>query len=291
MPPAFSIAIPYHHNPHFLVEAVQSVAMQTYTQWELIISADTEIPGRVIDEVKEFVPEAKIINNKNPGMANNWNHCIALCTKEYVVLLHSDDKLKPDYLTQMSYLISKHTASAWFCGVDLINEKGKRVTTLADTVKKWIEPSSEQYLLQGDQGLANLLRGCFIYCPSLCYRTEVIRTFLFSSEWKMVADLELYGRLLKDGHAICGTKQKLFEYRRHKMNQTSILTKNTERFIEEINLYNLFGSDISFKGMPKTQKAAKKKSILRLHILFQLTKSLLHLDFKHAVALLKLVGK
>lgn len=277
--PKFSICIPYHRNEAYLIEAVESVIKQTYIHWELFVSLDSELSESTIKRLRLMVPDIILDVNPNPGMTGNWNHCIAKATSEYCIILHSDDRLLPNYLSLMSRMVATQSASAWFCGVELIDNKGLPNRTFADTVKTYIAPAEDTYLLKGDFGLNNLLLGCFIYCPTVCYRTSIVRHFPFSDSWKMVADLELYARLLAEGHTIFGTKETQFQYRRHSDNQTSLLTHSTERFKEELELYERVATHATYAHMHKSKVTARRKTIVKLHMFYAALKSLLTLDF------------
>lgn len=289
--PRFSVCIPYHKNEAFLLSAVRSVAGQTYEHWELLISAEVEISSEVLRQIYTLVPGAIILKNTNKGMTNNWNHCAAQAQSSFVVLLHADDLLLPHYLDLMANMVISHEASAWFCAVELISADNKPVTTVADTIKQFIQPKGDTIKLEGDKGLASLLKGCFIYCPSVCYRTEVLTKLRFSDSWRMVADLELYARLLNKSHSIVGTRDIAFRYRRHAQNQTNILTESTVRFEEEIALYDHIAKSSDYRQFTLARNVAKRKTIIKLHISHQILVKLFTLKWYQLKSLWTLLLK
>lgn len=277
----FSVCIPHYGSERFLLEAVKSVAEQSVREFELVLSLDSPVSDAGLAQVRDWVPEVRVTYCPTSGIAPNWNHCIEQATGDYTVLLHSDDKLKPGYLALMNKLIQQYeTADAWFCAVALVDDQGQSTRSFADSVKVWIEPNQQEYTLQGDQGLAQVLKGCFIYCPTMCYRSETIQQFGFSEHWGMVLDLELYARLLMAGKRIVGTRDVQFEYRRHNQSTTAKLTKNRIRFEEEWKLYQLLGDQAGTMAWRKTHNVAKLKLMLRLHVLFCAVKALVALDPK-----------
>ncbi len=278
---SFSVCIPHYGSEHLLLEAVKSVAAQSVNNFDLVISLDSPVSEQQLRQIRSLMPNTHFTQGSRTGIADNWNHCIKQAKGTYIVLLHSDDKLKPNYLARMERLTQLYeSADAWFCGVELINERGQATKSLADSIKAWIEPSQHEYRLHGDRGLAQILKGCFIYCPTICYRSETIRQFGFSHRWDMVLDLELYARLLMAGKSIVGTKEVLFEYRRHSQNTTAKLTKTLTRFEEEWSLYRLITEQSKTKGWHKSTRVAKHKVILRLHVLFCALKALTTLELK-----------
>ncbi|AWL11231.1 hypothetical protein HMF8227_00735 [Saliniradius amylolyticus] len=283
--PLFSVCIPHYGSERLLLEAVKSVAVQTVRDFELIISLDSPVSDAALTHIRELVPDVKITQCPTSGIAQNWNHSVEQATGEYTVLLHSDDKLKLGYLGLMNKLIQQYdVADAWFCGVALIDECGQATWSFADSVKTWIEPAQQEYCLEGDLGLAQILKGCFVYCPTICYRSEVIKEFGFSERWGMVLDLDLYARLLMGGKCIVGTRDVQFEYRRHSQSTTAQLTKDRTRFEEEWMLYQLVTEQAETIAWQKTAAVAKRKLILRLHALFCSAKALAALEVKLSLA-------
>lgn len=58
------------------------------------------------------------INEKNIGMAGNWNRCIQLARGKYVAMLHDDDLLTPEYFAQLPKLVktaNKHAGGGMGC--------------------------------------------------------------------------------------------------------------------------------------------------------------------------------
>ena len=90
-----------------------------------------------------------------------------------------------------------------------------------------------------------------------------------------------------DGHRLIGTDEKLYLYRRHNNNQTAILTQTATRFDEEISLYSDIANRAKHQSYTKTYMVAKQKLIIKLHLLFLITKAILTIDFRRAIFLLK----
>ena len=105
----------------------------------------------------------------------------------------------------------------------------------------------------------------------------------------MVLDLDLYSRLLMAGETIAGSNSIGYCYRRHKGGQSVVLTDGTTRFVEEVDLYNSLVGRLQVQEWPLSARQAKLKGFVRLHILFELSKSLLFLDGQRAIQLWKLV--
>ena len=99
--PLVSVCIPTCQGAAFIHQAVESVLMQTFTDFELIIVDDTPVDGSgsVADSYSD--PRIRYLRNQqNPGVEGNWNRCLAEAQGRYFKLLPHDDLLAPDCLEQ-----------------------------------------------------------------------------------------------------------------------------------------------------------------------------------------------
>lgn len=96
--PKVSICIPAFNQPEYLKKAIDSVLIQTYNNYEIIITDDsaTNIVKEVVDHYA--LPNTiKYFKNKHPlGSPKNWNEAISKSTGEYIKILHHDDWLNYD---------------------------------------------------------------------------------------------------------------------------------------------------------------------------------------------------
>jgi glycosyltransferase involved in cell wall biosynthesis len=291
-----TFAIPcYNSNYIYLRHAVDSVLSQNCNQWKLIIVDGNKVPDANLERLVLSLDRESVsyqYNKADKSMAGNWNFCLEVADTELVCLLHDDDFLSVNYIQEMIELAEKKSfASAYFCSVNLINAQNKRAYTLADYVKKIIKPKGNLIVLEGDNGLASLLKGCYIYCPSLVYRKSMICSAPFDSNWSMVTDLKFYTETLLNGGNIVGTSNRLFNYRRHNNNQTAILTDDLQRFKEELDVYDSLLPILSMKKWKRSYYQANLKIIIRFHLLFQLLKTLLKCDFYRMKKVLRLIWK
>lgn len=280
-----TIAIPcYRPNLGYLKQAINSVAKQSLCCYELLIVDGDEVPNLDLQKlVREYEGlSLKYIYNKHDRtMAGNWNFAIESSQTELVTLLHSDDMLCPDYIWKMKKLAdSNPDVSAYFCGATIVDETSSKINSFPDLVKNLIRPRNKFIALQGEQGIVSLLKGCYIFCPTICYRKSSLGKCVFNKKWKMVTDFQFYIDLLVAKKKILGVHDKLYFYRRHRENQTSKLTVNCERFTEEVAIYNQVAN--LFSKRPNVKRTASQKRIIKLHLLFLVVKNILFFRFKLA---------
>lgn len=104
-----SVIIPCYNQASFLKEAVDSVLVQTHTNWECIIINDgstdktEEVAKELIQNDKRFIYKKQ--NNK--GLPGARNAALELCSGDFIQLLDADDALHPEKLEKHLALIKK----------------------------------------------------------------------------------------------------------------------------------------------------------------------------------------
>lgn len=119
-PTVFSVIIPTKNRPAMLLRAVQSLAAQTFRNFEGVIVNDGDIP--VLEEVRTQSCHLRIIEGTaNQGVSRARNTGIASSSGCWAVFLDDDDELNPTYLQRLydSILADPELGLIW-CGVEII---------------------------------------------------------------------------------------------------------------------------------------------------------------------------
>lgn len=117
--PLISIVVPaYETRETFLEALLDSVAAQSYENWELILADASDrngvkdcihrkkktLPAEVADKIKYHAL------SKNEGISGNSNRAISWAVGDYIGLLDHDDLLTPDALYEMVSAINRQFA-------------------------------------------------------------------------------------------------------------------------------------------------------------------------------------
>ncbi len=90
-----SICVPAYKQTEFLKECLDSIANQTYSNYELIVTDDTsgDIVANLVQNYKDiFGDRLKYYHNEKPhGSPGNWNYSLDKATGDLVQLMHHDD--------------------------------------------------------------------------------------------------------------------------------------------------------------------------------------------------------
>jgi glycosyltransferase involved in cell wall biosynthesis len=94
-----SICIPAYRQIKYLRKLLDSIAIQTYTNFEIILTDDTP-DDSVYSFIKSHFLSSKISyfkNNPAKGSPANWNEAIRLAKGEYIKIMHHDDWFNLNY--------------------------------------------------------------------------------------------------------------------------------------------------------------------------------------------------
>ena len=236
----------------------------------------------------------KILYERNSvplGIGRTWNRAVDLAKSEFVTLFHADDVMEREFVAHsLGVFEARPNVAAVHCRTRLVDSRGRAQTSLSQLVKAMVRPHfrNNQILLSGDSGLASLVRADWIMCPTLTYRSRIIKELRFDESLIFALDLDLLGRFLLAGHSIVGINAVDYKYRVHSQSQTSLLTKTGERFREECYVINQLGSEALKRGWHRSHRLANRKTILRLHLFWKIVLSTLQGRLKLAKRLTEL---
>ena len=116
MPPLFSIIIPVYNVEVYLQKCLDSVANQTFEDWECICVDDgsPDRCGILLDEYCKKMEKTgnsekfTVIHQENKGVSAARNSALEIATGKWIQFLDSDDSLEPDFLEKLSDAIEKH---------------------------------------------------------------------------------------------------------------------------------------------------------------------------------------
>ena len=278
------IVVPYFDNQDYFNRLIDSILNQESGSWFLTIVDDSG-GNDPLDLSPKIVQDARIalvVNDRNLGLGKSWNRGLesmkSLHNPDVVAVIHADDELEPNYV---STVLAAHKANpdafAVHTEAHIIDEHGSFRFSFPDFIKGIVRPGSscDEVVSRGDAGLSQILRGNFVFCPTLSLKTVMCDFPVFDEDWKMAIDLDLISRSLLSGKTILGIGEKVYRYRRHGGNLTSRLNKSTERFSEEVKFYAQISKTCSERGFSSSARVARQMRIVRLHILYQILKSTL----------------
>lgn len=97
-----SIIIPVYNQEKFLIETLNSVVNQTYSNWECVLINDGSTDNSVT-LINEYLTQDKrfhFINSENKGVSNARNLALQQIKGDYILFLDGDDLIHPEKIAQ-----------------------------------------------------------------------------------------------------------------------------------------------------------------------------------------------
>jgi len=112
-----SILMPIYNGIEFINDAVESILLQTYKDWELIIGINGHPPGSDVYKMANVYAGEKIrvIEYPTKGKSNTLNAMIPDATYDHIALLDVDDAWLPTKLEKQMPYIEKYDVIGTHC--------------------------------------------------------------------------------------------------------------------------------------------------------------------------------
>ncbi len=267
--------MPYYGDVAYMQQAVRSVLDQTDDRWRLTVVDDGKADG--VPEWFESLahPQVRYLRNEqNLGVTGNFQRCIDLAVRagqaEFMVIMGCDDVMLPNYVSAVMGLIERYPNGTIFQpGVEVIDGAGARTRTLVDVAKKRLyAPKVDGMLVMSGEDLAiSLLRGDWLYFPSLCWRTSAISAIGFDTRLTVIQDLDLILRMVELGAELVVGTEVCFQYRRHAVSKSSADAANGSRFVEARKFFLGVADRMQARGWQRAARVASRHLSSRLHAL------------------------
>lgn len=216
-----SICIPTYNRANYLRDLLDKI-----TDFEIPDSEIIVIDNHSTDNTAEIFTDHKykkikfFINQENIGMVNNWNRCIEQASGEYILLISSDDLVKPELFIEYQKYISKYPE----CGLIfsypiIINADGEQIG---------VNRNLRHNLLFKNAAFFRLLIGFNIVMISgALVKKEVYQKLGQFREGTLYTDWDMWLRVSLE-YPILYLDKPLFFYRVHPENLLKRLTKKRE---------------------------------------------------------------
>ncbi len=275
------IFVPFWGEPALLYQTVDSVRGQRDGDWRLTVIDDC-YPDSSVPEYFSRLGDDRVRytrNSVNLGITENYREAIRRATGEHMAILGCDDLLHPNYVEVVQRTVAAiPDADVVQPGVQVIDENGVVIRPLVDRVKSRLAPRGGTGIavLRGERMATSLIRGDWLYWPSLTFRTETLQRIDFREGLPIIQDLALLMDIAFDGGALAYNPEPAFSYRRHGASASQKTLLDGRRFRDERDYYAQARELAAARGWRRTERAARLRSISRLHAAAELPGVLRH---------------
>jgi hypothetical protein len=293
--------VPFYGSPRYLHEAIAGIRALVDTDWRLTIVEDAYPDGAAVERSVTALGDDRIRyvrNERNLGVNANVHRCIQLAEREHFVITGYDDRVLPNYGQVVAGLLARHPDAALVQpAVQVVDEEGRPHRPLPDRIKALAAPggrrSRPEVVLQGEQAVAGLLRGNWLYTPALCYRRDALQRAPFRPGIDAAHDLAFVVDVLLDGGTLvvggvvgggdrsggwgaAGGGEPCFAYRRHRRSHSSSFARSGVRFEQERRYFDDIGAELRARGWTTAERAARRRLLSRLNAATQLPQAVRH---------------
>lgn len=212
MDPLFSILIANYNNGRYLQEAINSVLVQTYMNWEIII-VDDKSTDNSFDIYEKYKNDSRFriyYNDENKGCGYTKHRCAELAKGELCGFLDPDDKLSSDALEIMVRAHQEHPNCSLAYSTLFLWDDKSGVTKILEDVGAM--EKGEDFLVSSKKIVSH-----FAVFKKLCYE----KTIGIDKSLSSAVDFDLYIKLEEVG-GLCFINKPLYYYRLGNANSISI---------------------------------------------------------------------
>ena len=204
--PLISVVTPVFRTPErYLRDLLDSIAAQTYTNWEhVIVNVSGECPE--VDEVLASYkdPRIRVIEAPNKNISENTNAGLAVVQGDYIAFIDHDDFIEPDAFFRYVQSINDHPdVDLLFCNEDLFrDQEGKEQRYFGARFKPGLNP--------------DLLLGGNYVCHMLCVsRKALLATERSGADVAGAQDYDLTFKTCEIARSIVHVPYLLYHWRDH----------------------------------------------------------------------------
>ena len=152
MNPLVSVVVATYRRESPLMQALKSLATQTYDNFEIILVDDNDDPkwnetvGHIVESFKRDYSQVSleyIVNHPNQGSAKTRNVGIVAAKGEYITFLDDDDLYLPDKIQRQVAFMQENNCDYSITDLDLFNEKDQLIDR---RIRSYIQETSQSAL-------------------------------------------------------------------------------------------------------------------------------------------------
>lgn len=124
--PKVSVVIPCYNHGIFLLDTLDSLQAQTFTDFEIIVVNDGSTDESTVTLLQNLkLPKTRVFNTVNKGVSAARNRGIEEANGHYIMPLDADDKIGPEYLElAVNVLETRPEVAIVYCERVLFGECG-----------------------------------------------------------------------------------------------------------------------------------------------------------------------
>lgn len=230
-----SVIVPIYNIEKYIEKCLTSIMNQSYSNIEILLVNDgsTDNSMEVCERKRENDDRIKIINQKNGGLSSARNAGIREAKGEYYVFIDGDDYVHPEFIERLLQGIYKSKADIAACGINIVDENGKKISTLATGADYKLSNPFNNETLQSVEVEKRYYKNrkygfWYVVAWNKIYKAGIFSELKYD-EGKVYEDEFLFHSLIRNSKKIHFITEKLYYYVQRGNGITSV-KKDNERF-------------------------------------------------------------
>jgi glycosyltransferase involved in cell wall biosynthesis len=249
-----SVVLPAFNSGKLISQAIESVLVQTWRDFELIVIDDgsTDNTLEVVNQYAAQDERIKVYTQPNSGMAETLNRGIGLAANEWVFRMDNDDLMRPNRLERQMAFVQEHPELAVASSLVRHIDGSNRVIG-KDNSKLFTHEAIDKLVT------ANELIG---FChPAVALRKSAVQAVGgYRKQFWPAEDIDLWSRLAENGYKMLVQPEYLLDYRMHGNSATisgARLTRTKVRWLKDCMLRRRAGKpELDLESFLSSQRAA-----------------------------------
>lgn len=218
-----TIIMATYNRAHFIVETLQTIKNQSYTDWECLIIDDggtdntKEIITPILDQDNRF-QFLKRPNGYKKGLPGCRNYGLDLAKGDCVIFFDDDDVIHPDNLKISLEVVEENEVD--FCHYQKMSFEEQKPIIKSNPITKLKSLTKEDILKIVTQEIG--LASCTVLWKKKCFDTiRFDETLLYAEEW------ECYSRIISENFKGIIISNVLYYNRKHANSNTGEFCRNS----------------------------------------------------------------
>ena len=232
--PKVSICIPTYQQVEYLKKTLDSIQIQNFTDYEVIITDDSR-DNSVRCLVESYSSSLSIryyLNEKQLGSPENWNNSVTYANGEYIKIMHHDDWFtNKNSLGLFVKMLDDNPNSIFgFSATHIYNVKNNTI---------YIHKATKNQINNLSRNPEMLFLGNIIGVPSTTIYRRTVKD-RYDKKLKWLVDLEFYIRVINSNKQVSFCQETLISSvtrSEHQVTESCIDNPQVDLF-EHIYLYN-----------------------------------------------------
>jgi glycosyltransferase involved in cell wall biosynthesis len=185
--PLVSIVIATYNRPELLQDALESIARQTFSDYEIIVVDDgSTVPGA--EQVCMKYKKCRYVRQLNSGESAARNYGARLARGQLLAFLDDDDKWKPDKLERQVAFLAEHP------DIGVVHSPAEIIRTDGTATGELVGANNPEW--RSGRVFHHAVRTCVVKSPTSLIRKEIFdRSGGFDANIQFGEDWEFWARI------------------------------------------------------------------------------------------------